>query len=139
MKKFLKPGLSIILIVVFALCTPIFSSAKTNAFLPNDNLIIPEPAAIKFAEYFVRDMVLSKQTKWNSDVHVVDVVPTYDETGEKLTSYFVELSKGYVTISAYIDMPNLVLEWSDELKPSYHNFGERNNAKIIYMVQWIFI
>lgn len=59
----------------------------------------------------------------------------YDETGENLTGYTFELSRGYVAVTAYADMPDLILEWSDTAAPYYAEnlevASDTENVKIL--------
>lgn len=87
--------------------------------IEDEDLFISEDVARYIAEYFVEDMIRIGNTAWGAGTSFVDTVPMYDQTGENITAYTVRFTEGYVTVSAYVDMPNIILEWSDESCPVY--------------------
>ena len=105
------------------------------------DFFISEEVAGYIAELFIADMVETGLTVWDEDTAVVATVPMYDETGENVTAYSVEATEGYVVVSAYLDMPDIIFEWSDETAPLYSKFeaapsrlqSEKSDAKIVYV------
>ena len=149
MKRMCRKWICIFLSVIM-LCVPLSISAtaeeravyvlspetgltETNVAIQEEDLFIPAEVAEYIAEFFVADMFETGQTVWQTEPSVLNVVPMYDETGEKITSYSIELSSGYVVVSAYIDVPNIILEWADVAEPVYASFGTVSaNAKVVY-------
>lgn len=136
MKKFLSFVLSLcIFAMMWNMPVSAASTEKTTinyaSLLEEDDLHMNEDVAYYIAEFFVRDMTETGYTTWDNETTVQNVVPMYDETGETVTAYTAELNKGYVVVSAYIDMPNIILEWSDETEPVYSDFPS-DEGKIVY-------
>ncbi len=100
--------------------------------LTEDDFIVPEAAAAYIAEFFVEDMAESGHTRWNSGTKAVNTVVMYDETGLAPSAYAVELTEGYVVVSAYADVPSLVLEWADEGEPVYSGASLAAEEDLIY-------
>lgn len=106
------------------------------------DFFISEEVAGYIAELFIADMVETGLTVWDEDTAVVATVPMYDETGENVTAYSVEATEGYVVVSAYLDMPDIIFEWSDETAPLYSKFKTtapspfhraKSDTKIVYV------
>lgn len=133
-KKLRNRFASFLLAVVFVLCASVPANAVSpvQGWITDSDLFIGEEAAKYIAEFFVRDMIETGTTCWNSETAVTGLVPLYDETGENVVSYTAELTQGYLVISAYADVPSIVLEWSDEAEPVYEEFQLTESAKIIY-------
>lgn len=107
--------------------------------LDDEDLSINAEVATCIAELFVRDMIATGTTVWDETTEPVNTVTMYDETGETPTAFSVELSKGYVVISAYVDVPSPILEWSDDSDPFYAIFqttaprSRRSSMDIVYL------
>lgn len=110
--------------------------------LEEEDFFITVEVARYIAEFFIRDMVATGNTVWDDNTSIVEIVPMYDETGENIVAYSAELTEGYITISAYIDMPSLILEWADEATPVYKEMKQEApvaysansyDSKIIYL------
>lgn len=87
--------------------------------------------AVYIARFFVDDMILLDNCAWNENTEIVDVVTMYDETGTSPTAYTIELSSGYIVVSAFADAESLIPEWSDAETPVYDSLSNAN--KIIYL------
>ncbi len=114
----------------------------TSGTIQESDLIMPPEAAPYVAEFFIRDMIATGQTAWDETTAVVNTVTMYDETGETPTAYSVELTSGYVIVSAYVDVPNPILEWADEAEPVYAGFSDQpvaydtegsGETKVVYL------
>lgn len=114
--------------------TPEVAGTETAVVLTDNDLSINEEVAEYIAQFFVEDMMATGQTTWETEPTLVETVPMYDENGEDITAYTVELSNGYVVVSAYIDVPNIILEWADEAEPVYSliDVPLSNTGKIVY-------
>ena len=141
MKK-AKKVVALILTLVLIICTTVTASANetetaemgrmVSALTPED-LIIPKEAAVYIAEFFVRDMLNTGNVLWNEDTAVVDTVVMYDETGELPSAYSIELTEGYVVVSAYVDCESLIVEWSDEGAPACVQVDVPEGARVMYL------
>lgn len=100
--------------------------------IEEEDLTISEEEASYIAAFFVQDMVATEQTSWNDSTTFIDTVPMYDETGINVTGYTVRLTSGYVVVSAYLDIPSLILEWSDVEDPLYEMCDISDDDKVIY-------
>lgn len=145
MKKILSVALSIVMVALMW-CIPVSASCPGESQVNNtlmsgeDNLHIDGNVARYVAEFFVSDMIETGYASWDRETKVQNVVPMYDETGEIVNAYTIELDSGYVVVSAYIDMPSIILEWSDDEAPCYKTSKIRsaidssnNRTKIIYL------
>lgn len=131
-KTILKKLISTLMGIVLVICMiPTATAESGTADAENEDLFINKDVARYIAGFFVRDMVGSGISKWDSDTDIQDIVAMYDETGNNITAYTAELSEGYVVVSAYVDVPNVVLEWADEGEPVYTEFDE-SPGKVIY-------
>ncbi len=133
-KKTRKRVLSFVMTVVLLLCTSVPVNAAPVAWnqLDDSDLFIKEEAARYIAEFFMRDMIETGTTCWDSDTAVTKLMPLYDESGKNIVSYTAELTEGYIVISAYADVPSVILEWADEAEPVYEEFSLAPSSKIIY-------
>lgn len=121
-----------LLITVVMLVTML--TVPTSAVeVERDELFITEEVAYYLAEFFVRDMVDTEQTIWDENTSIEDTEIMYDETGEKVNGYTFKLTDGYVVVSAYLDVPNIILEWADEAVPVYEEAEVDEDNKIIYL------
>lgn len=136
-----KKIISVLLACVLMLCTTIPVSADTIVSqrpvtsisqLTDDDLAIPKDVAEYIAKFFVEDMIATGQTFWNSGTTIVDCIVTYDETGKNINSYIFKLTRGYVIVAAYVDMPNPILEWSDEEVPVCEELNYTPTDKVVY-------
>lgn len=132
--------ISLILVTYLLTCAVVPAQAQTTAHtatafsaeLNENDMFIPEEVAYYLAEYFIQDMLPSGQTIWNDETVILATEPLFDESGESLTAYTFELTSGYITVSAYADMPNLILEWADETEPLYTELDLEPQAKVVY-------
>lgn len=102
MKRMCRKWICIFLSVIM-LCVPLSISAtaeeravyvlspetgltETNVAIQEEDLFIPAEVAEYIAEFFVADMFETGQTVWQTEPSVLNVVPMYDETGEKITT-----------------------------------------------------
>ncbi len=132
-KKFLKRLISVLLSTVLITCLVTSASAETlSTGIEDEDLFINQEVAENIAELFVDDMVNSGQTSWNSGTQITDTKILYGEDGTSVTGYSVELTSGYVVVSAYVDVPSIILEWADEAEPVYATTSWNENAKIIF-------
>lgn len=132
-KKFWKRLISALLSTVLVACLVTSASAETVATgIQDEDLLINQEVAENIAELFVNDMVNSGQTEWNSSTEITDTKILYDEDGTSITGYSVELTSGYVVVSAYVDVPSIILEWADEAEPVYATTSWSDDAKVIY-------
>lgn len=141
MKKTNKIRLSSFILALVMLLSVTFPAGATEAPTPPDNgevslepddFYIPEEAAAYIAEFFVEDIAASGNSAWTSDTKVLNTVTMYDETGLAPSAYSVELTQGYVVVSAYADVPNLILEWADDGAPVYSEAPIEPEEEIIF-------
>lgn len=109
-----------------------------NSMLVSDNAFekaieITSEEAGYIAELFITDMIESGTCCWDEDTEIVDVVTLYNENGTAATAHTVELTEGYVVISAFADSESLIPEWSDTAMPIYDNLDNDENGNIIYL------
>ena len=138
-----KKLISAVLALALLLCSWVSASADSDVpvQVEDADLFITDEAAEQLALFFISDMAEAGQAAWDETTKPTRVVPMYDETGENVTAYTVELTSGYVVVSAYADVPNLFFEWADEAEPVYADLADspktRSNTsgeeKIVYV------
>lgn len=132
-KRFLKRWISLLLATVLVVCmTTSATAASVTAGIEDEDFFINQEVAENIAELFVDDMISSGQTKWNSDTEITSTEILYDELGTDATGYSIELTSGYVVVSAYVDVPSVILEWADEAEPVYEGASLEDDTKVIY-------
>lgn len=116
-------------VLTFALLLPV-SSAGTACDID------AETAAL-IAKAFVTDNVrMNIAAVWTEETAVNEVVALYGTDGT-VSAYSAELmtsgqDSGYVIISAYADVENLILEYAEEAEPLYAAFGNTEGETVIY-------
>jgi hypothetical protein len=99
-----------------------------------EEYFIPEETAYDVALLFLQDARELADVIWDDDTEIVNTVVMYDETQtDAVTAYTFEMSSGYVVVSAYSDVPNIILEWSDQTAPLYKNLDVDENEKVVYL------
>lgn len=89
--------------------------------------------AAYIAELFISDMIGEENCCWDEVTEIVDIVTLYNETGTSATAYSVELTEGYIVISAFSDSQSLIPEWSDTASPLYDNLEKDDSDNIVYL------
>jgi len=85
------------------------------------------------AEEFISSMNSSEEVAWNESTEILSVIPMYDQTQNTVNAYSVELTEGYIIVSAYMDVKDVIFEWSDESLPIYCNLEADVSSRIIYL------
>lgn len=95
---------------------------------------VTKSEAVSIAEDFISDMIASGCTEWDSSTKIKKTVKLYDQTNT-VNAYCMELTSGYIVVSAYLDSDCLIPEWSDIGKPLYSTFKDSGygTGKIIYL------
>lgn len=94
---------------------------------------ITEEVAVEIAKLFVSDMIETGGFSWDENTAVTNVRTMYDNSENRyISAYSVELSTGYIVVSAYNDVPDIVLEWSDSANPLYKELMLTTADKVIY-------
>lgn len=101
--------------------------------LQEEDLAISEEIAGHIAEFFIRDIIKTGESNWNDSTSIVDTTLLYDETGNSITGYTFKLTTGYIVVSAYLDLPSLILEWSDVGEPMYEMAETQSGDKVVYL------
>lgn len=127
-------SLLVTMVMVFSIL-PV-SSQATNVNSASESNIIPQNVAEIIALYFLRDAVLLPGISWNSSTEISSCEIMYNTIGN-ISAYSFELStgtvdSGYIVISAYPDVPNVILEFSDEATPLYDSLNLQPGDTIIY-------
>lgn len=134
MKKLTSLILTFIFFVGFSLPSYAISPILNNdLILTDDVLTINADMAEEIAKLFLADALCLPDVNWTSSTEVIETIPLYDGAeNAKITSYSVELTEGYIIVSAYVDVPSMILEWSDQASPVYAEFTIAENDKIVY-------
>ncbi len=98
----------------------------------NDIINITADEAVEIAELFIVDAMKSDSICWNDNTKVVNVIPMYDNSN-KINAYTIELTSGYIVVSAFLDAEHLIPEWSDEGEPLFYELNVSTDDKIIYL------
>ena len=125
------------LVLVTSLLT-VSASAVNDSSLSSttSSTSIPENVAEIIAGYFIQDMLSMPDITWSEETSIVNSQTMYAPDGE-ISAYSFELQtngsdNGYVVVSAYPDIENGILEFSDESTPVYESFNLDANDVIIY-------
>lgn len=97
-----------------------------------DAISIDSATAGYIAEFFIDDMIVTDMCSWDDQTDIVDVITMYNDTGTSPTAYTVELTEGYVVVSAFADASSLIPEWSDCGEPVYSNLFDDSDT-IVYL------
>ena len=109
----------IIVCTVIVPCAYAYESDATDIKLSvpitTNDLFVSQEEAYYIALLFIKDSIHTGLTVWDENTTIKNSVIMYDETGnDSITAYTFELTSGYVVVSAYLGVENIVLEWSDE-------------------------
>ena len=125
--------------IAFVFCLAFFTPFATYADSTTPDVSANDAAAIALS--FVSDNVNldASNTAWTKNTKIKDVVTLYDANGN-ITAYNVDLCKnngskgdqGYVVVSAYDTLDDLVTEYSDTAAPVYDTLNPQNGDKILY-------
>lgn len=100
----------------------------------DDIINITQDEAQGMALLFVADMIEAGMASWDENTEITSIVPMYDNTNtDTVTAYTVNLTKGYVVVSAFLDAESKIPEWSDEATPLYQELDREENDKVIYL------
>ena len=129
-------SLVVALLASFCMCGVV--SANTikegvKASIKEEDLMIDEETAVEIAKLFLQDMIKIDDVKWTRDTVIIDTVTLFaDSSKDEASAYSIKLSEGYIIVSAYIDVPNMILEWSDLATPLHEVFETSERNRYIY-------
>lgn len=97
---------------------------------------IPENVAEIIATYFIRDAQSLPENNWSNETKILACVPMYNIDGST-SAYSFELStdgkeSGYIVVSAYPDISNVILEYSDIAAPVYDALDLSSTDSVVY-------
>ena len=105
-----------------------------NKEVYDEAVTISEDVAKEAALLFVSDIIACEDgVEWNENTAVTSIVPMYDEDKSEITAYTVYLTEGYVVVSAFLDTPYTVMEWSDKAEPVIECFDAASTEEYIYL------
>ncbi|MBR4304524.1 MAG: hypothetical protein IKT81_04260 [Clostridia bacterium] len=121
------------IVMLFSVTIPAFAIVRPEdaaPLYPDDALFIPLDTAGQIALLFLDDMIATETTVWDENTVITDIVTLYDAQGN-INAYSVEFTDGYATVSAYMDTPSIILEWSDTAAPLYDGFELEPGDKVV--------
>jgi hypothetical protein len=102
--------------------------------IEDNDFFITQEVAYYIAEFFIHDIVKNNLSRfWDSKTSIIRTEVMYGVNGEDITAYTFELANGYIVVSAYLDVPEIILEWSDETAPVYALFESAEDATVVYL------
>lgn len=105
-----------------------------NKEVYDEAVTISEDVAKEAALLFVSDIIACEDgVEWNENTAVTSIVPMYDEDKSEITAYTFYLTEGYVVVSAFLDTPYTVMEWSDKAEPVIECFDAASTEEYIYL------
>lgn len=121
-------------IFILALMLCLISCVGVSA---EDEYFISSEDALAVAEDFISAAAVLDDNVWNENTIISDTVILYDTDGS-INAYSFELttnsqSTGYIVISAFADIPNVILEYADESAPLYEQLNIENEENIVYL------
>ncbi len=134
----MKKKLSFVLAVVVMLSLfigglPAKAQEMGDEIITEEDLFIDQPTAEEIAKLFLQDMMKLDNVSWTRETEITSTTILYGDTNkDSISAYGIHLSAGYIVVSAYLDVPNLILEWSDLAEPVYDVFGDSEKNNIIY-------
>ena len=129
-------SLILAIVMLFAVTIPVFAVVPPEDAAPlypdiaDDALFIPQATAAQIALLFLDDMTATETTLWDENTAITDIVTLYDAQGN-INAYSVEFTTGYAAVSAYMDTPSIILEWSDTAAPLYDGFELEPGDKVV--------
>ena len=137
-KKILSAALSAVMVFTMSAAFPYAAeTASAAAVDTSGDSRIPENVAEIIAQRFVQDLSDEDlDMEWTDDTQVGECTVLYDEDGG-VSGYSFDLEtdgddSGYVVISAYTDIENQILEYSDVCDPLYERLNPDGDDKVIY-------
>lgn len=124
MNKKLLLMMTIVLFLIF----------PSQIFAEESMLSTDEASSVAYA--FISAATEMEDTIWTENTCIANSVDLYDNNNQ-LTAYCFELTtneqeSGYIVISAHLDSPNLVLEFSDRSDPLYDELDVTSVEDIVY-------
>lgn len=131
-RKLLSLALALMILLSIA---PIVGNAESfDRYVSRD--MIPHNVAEIIALHFLNDSINDPKLSWTSETEIYSCQTMFDVDGN-VSAYSFELKTngcdtGYIVISAYPDVPSVVLEFSDKSSPIYEEFNIQPGDAIIY-------
>ena len=128
-------------VMIFSMSTAFSFAGDTSSKIivnSSGDKLIPEDVAEIMAEYFIRDNLLGESVNWTEDTFISNSITMYDQNGN-ISAYSFELktdgtANGYIVVSAYADLENHILEYSDSAEPVYKKLSLSSSSdKIVYL------
>lgn len=139
-KRFVTSFLAILMCLsalpshAFALNTGSIGLIEPNRTITEEDIFVTAEEAGYIAQSFINDTIEAQLSNWDSSTLITNIVTMYDQTDEaQITAYTVELTSGYIVVSAYLGIDTLILEWSDEAAPIYSEFDMNSTDRIVYV------
>ena len=127
-------------VMIFSMSTAFSFAGDTSSKIivnSSGDKLIPEDVAEIIAERFITDIAAADlDMTWTDDTEVDDCTVLYDENND-ISGYSFDLEtagedNGYIVISAYTDIENQILEYSDSCDPLYESLDLDAGDKVIY-------
>lgn len=127
-------------VMIFSMSTTFSFAGDTSSKIivnSSGDKLIPEDVAEIIAERFITDIAAADlDMTWTDDTEVDDCTVLYDENND-ISGYSFDLEtagedNGYIVISAYTDIENQILEYSDSCDPLYESLDLDAGDKVIY-------
>lgn len=122
------------LVMVFSIIPTAAYAASVDENSSTDT--IPQNVAEIIASYFLRDSISLPDISWTANTEISDCEIMYGIDND-VSAYSFELTTdgndtGYIIISAYPDVPNVILEFSDKSAPVYDLLDLQPGDTIVY-------
>lgn len=115
------------------------TTSQEKIVLDEEDIFVSADEATIIAQYFINDIIAANISAWDESTRIVSVVPLYDQTSQnRITAYSIELSTGYIIISAYLGMENIIIEWSDVAAPTYKLMNFSYGDKVVYVAPLVY-
>ncbi|HMM05631.1 MAG TPA: C39 family peptidase [Clostridiales bacterium] len=116
------------------LVASLFLIFPTHLFAEETRLNTDDASIVAYA--FIYAATEMEDSIWDENTIIVNSIDLYDNN-DQLTAYCFELTTnqqetGYIVISANLDSPNLILEFSDKAEPLYNALDITSVNDIVY-------
>lgn len=95
---------------VLALNSGSIGLIEPNRTITEEDIFVTAEVAGYIAQSFMNDTIEAQLSNWDSSTSVTNIVTMYDQTcKDQITAYTVELTQGYIVVSAYLGIDTLIL------------------------------
>jgi len=128
----MKKLISAVVIILFITIMPLSTGAETKS----DFMLSEESASVLAALFITDNVEYNPLTTWTEQTIISNAMEMTDTDGNP-SAYSFELDTnevyaGYIIVSAFYDVENYILEYSEALSPLYKKLSFNDQDTVIY-------